>query len=113
MATDLHVGRTLIRQAAVMLDSGDVNARAFCSMAKRVATDNGFKVWCKSLGTTCDYYGTRVWQVCNEALQMLGGYGYLRDLPVERFVRDVRVHQILEGTNEIMRVILSRQLLQS
>ncbi len=52
-------------------------------------------------------------QVCNDALQMLGGYGYLRDHPVERFLRDVRVHQILEGTNEIMRVILSRQLLQS
>ena len=51
--------------------------------------------------------------MCNDALQMLGGYGYLRDHPVERFLRDVRVHQILEGTNEIMRVILSRQLLQS
>ena len=62
-------------------------------MAKRSATDAGFKV-------------------CNEALQMHGGYGYLQDYPVERYVRDVRVHQILEGTNEIMRLIIARELLR-
>ena len=61
-------------------------------MAKRFATDVGFKV-------------------CNEALQLLGGYGYLKDYPVERYLRDARVHQILEGTNEIMRVIIARRLL--
>jgi hypothetical protein len=61
-------------------------------MAKRFATDAGFAI-------------------CNEALQLHGGYGYLKDLPVERFVRDLRVHQILEGTNEIMRVIVARRLL--
>ena len=61
-------------------------------MAKRFATDAGFKV-------------------CNEALQLFGGYGYIREYPMERYVRDTRVHQILEGTNEIMRVIISRQAL--
>ena len=62
-------------------------------MAKRFATDAGFKV-------------------CNEAMQLHGGYGYLRDFPIERFFRDARVHQILEGTNEVMRVIIARRLLQ-
>ena len=64
----------------------------YCAMAKRFATDVGFKV-------------------CNEALQLHGGYGYLKDFPLERYLRDVRVHQILEGTNEIMRVIIARRLL--
>jgi alkylation response protein AidB-like acyl-CoA dehydrogenase len=63
-------------------------------MAKRFATDIGF-------------------QICNEALQIHGGYGYIREYPLERHFRDVRVHQILEGTNEIMRVIIARQLLSS
>jgi alkylation response protein AidB-like acyl-CoA dehydrogenase len=62
-------------------------------MAKRLATDNGF-------------------EICNQALQLHGGYGYLRDYPIERYMRDTRVHQILEGTNEIMRLIISRKLLQ-
>ena len=61
-------------------------------MAKRFATDAGFKI-------------------CNDALQLLGGYGYIKEYPMERYVRDTRVHQILEGTNEIMRVIISRQAL--
>jgi hypothetical protein len=64
----------------------------FCAMAKRFATDAGF-------------------DICNQALQLLGGYGYLKDYPVERYLRDARVHQILEGTNEIMRVIIARRLL--
>jgi alkylation response protein AidB-like acyl-CoA dehydrogenase len=68
-------------------------ATAHCAMAKRFATDAGFTV-------------------ANEALQLHGGYGYLRDYPIERFVRDLRVHQILEGTNEIMRVIVSRSILK-
>lgn len=76
-----------------MLDSKHDNARSFCAMAKRVSTDLSFGV-------------------CNEALQMHGGYGYLMDYPIERYLRDVRVHQILEGTNEIMRLIISRELLK-
>ena len=64
-----------------------------CAMAKRFATDAGFRI-------------------CNEALQLFGGYGYLKDFPIERYLRDVRVHQILEGTNEIMRVIIARRLLR-
>ena len=92
MATDLVTARTWVRQAAKMLDAKDPNARAYCAMAKRSATDLGF-------------------QICNDALQMHGGYGYLKDYGVERFLRDLRVHQILEGTNEIMRLIVARQLL--
>ena len=64
----------------------------YASMAKRFATDVGFKV-------------------CNDALQLHGGYGYIKEYPIERYLRDVRVHQILEGTNEIMRLIISRKLL--
>ena len=93
MVTQLQVSRLMIRTAAKMLDDKDPRARAYCAMAKRVATDNGFNI-------------------CNDALQLHGGYGYLRDYPVERFLRDVRVHQILEGTNEIMRLIVGRELLK-
>lgn len=93
MATELQTARTMIRQAARLLDEKHPQARSFCAMAKRVATDAGF-------------------QVCNDALQMHGGYGYLKDFPVERYLRDVRVHQILEGTNEIMRLIMARELLR-
>lgn len=93
MATELQVARLMVRQAARLLDEKDPNARGYCAMAKKVATDNGFSV-------------------CNNALQLLGGYGYLRDYPVERYLRDVRVHQILEGTNQIMSLIISRQLLE-
>jgi isobutyryl-CoA dehydrogenase len=92
MATRLVISRTMIRQAAAMLDAKHHNARAFAAMAKQTATDNGFSI-------------------INDALQLHGGYGYLREYPIERFLRDTRVHQILEGTNEIMRVIVSRQLL--
>lgn len=93
MATELQAARLLIRQAATLLDAEDENASMQCAMAKRFATDTGFRV-------------------CNDALQLFGGYGYLKDYPVERMLRDVRVHQILEGTNEIMRVITSRHLLK-
>ena len=75
-----------------MLDEAHPAASTYCAMAKRFATDNCFNV-------------------ANDALQILGGYGYLKDYPVERYVRDLRVHQILEGTNEIMRVIASRAVL--
>ena len=85
MATELEAARLMIRQAAAKLDAKDPEATLYCAMAKRFATDVGFNV-------------------CNEALQLHGGYGYLRDFPLERLVRDTRVHQILEGTNEIMRV---------
>ena len=93
MATELEAARLMVRQAAAKLDAGTPDATTLCAMAKRFATDAGF-------------------MVCNEALQLHGGYGYLRDFPVERHLRDLRVHQILEGTNEIMRVIIARRLLR-
>jgi len=93
MATELESARLMLRRAAASLDKGDPDATLHCAMAKRLATDAGFRV-------------------CNEALQLHGGYGYLRDFPIERYLRDVRVHQILEGTNQIMRVIIARRLLR-
>src|SRR5437868_4281754 len=93
MATGLDAARLMLRRAAASLDKGDPDATLHCAMAKRLATDAGFRV-------------------CDEALQLHGGYGYLRDFPIERYLRDVRVHQILEGTNEIMRVIIARRLLR-
>ncbi len=92
MATELVAARQMVRLAAFKLDSDDPEKTAYCAMAKRFATDVGFTV-------------------CNEALQIHGGYGYIREYPLERHVRDVRVHQILEGTNEIMRLIVARRLL--
>ncbi|TWB51507.1 acyl-CoA dehydrogenase family protein [Nitrospirillum viridazoti] len=92
MATELEAARLMVHRAAAALDAGDAEATTWCAMAKRFATDVGF-------------------QVCNEALQLHGGYGYIREYPLERYVRDVRVHQILEGTNEIMRLIIARRLL--
>jgi alkylation response protein AidB-like acyl-CoA dehydrogenase len=93
MASELDAARLLLWRAASSLDRGDPQATLHCAMAKRVATDAGF-------------------HVTNEALQLHGGYGYLKDFPVERYLRDLRVHQILEGTNEIMRVIVARHLLR-
>lgn len=92
MATELVAARQMLRLAASKLDSGARDASVYCAMAKRFATDAGFAI-------------------CNEALQLHGGYGYLRDYPLERLVRDTRVHQILEGSNEIMRVIIARRML--
>ncbi len=92
MATELEAARLLLHRAADKLDRGAADATLACAMAKRLATDTGFTV-------------------CNEALQLHGGYGYIKDYPIERHLRDVRVHQILEGTNEIMRVIIARRLL--
>jgi hypothetical protein len=92
MATELDAARLLVWRGAASLDNADPQAVTHCAMAKRLATDAGF-------------------HVCNEALQLFGGYGYLKDFPIERYLRDVRVHQILEGTNEIMRVIIARRLL--
>ncbi len=93
MATELVAARQMVRLAASKVDAGAPDANIYCAMAKRFATDVGF-------------------QVCNEALQIHGGYGYIREVPLERWLRDVRVHQILEGTNEIMRVIVGRRMLQ-
>ncbi|KQV83331.1 acyl-CoA dehydrogenase [Massilia sp. Root351] len=93
MQTELVAARQMVRLAATKLDAGAANASVYCAMAKRIATDIGFKV-------------------CNQALQIHGGNGYIREYPLERYLRDVRVHQILEGTNEIMRVIVSRHLLE-
>ena len=93
MATNLVAARQMVYKAAWALDTDHAEKTAYCAMAKRFATDVGFTV-------------------CNEAMQLHGGYGYLRDFPIERFFRDARVHQILEGTNEVMRVIIARRLLQ-
>ncbi|HCG8267237.1 TPA: acyl-CoA dehydrogenase family protein [Vibrio parahaemolyticus] len=92
MATELVAARQLVRYAASKLDRGDSDATTYCAMAKRFATDIGF-------------------QICDQALQIYGGYGYIKEYPMERYFRDVRVHQILEGTNEIMRLIIARRLL--
>ena len=92
MLTHIVASRQMVRLAAAMLDTQNPQASVYCAMAKRLATDLGF-------------------QVCLEAQQLHGGYGYLKDYPLERLVRDTRVHQILEGTNEIMRVIIARQVL--
>ncbi|MBI1262378.1 MAG: acyl-CoA dehydrogenase [Rhizobiales bacterium] len=94
MATELEAARLMIYQAATKVEAKSPDATMHAAMAKRFATDTGFKV-------------------VNEALQIHGGYGYLKDFPLERHLRDVRVHQILEGTNEIMRVIISRELFKS
>ncbi|MGB1456894.1 acyl-CoA dehydrogenase family protein [Spongiibacter marinus] len=92
MATQLVAARQMVRLAAFKLDTGHPEASSYCAMAKRFATDVGF-------------------DVCNAALQLHGGYGYIREYPLERHLRDSRVHQILEGTNEIMRVIIARRIL--
>lgn len=91
MATELAAARALVRQAAEALDRKAVGARELCAMAKRFATDTGYSV-------------------ADRALQLHGGYGYLAEYGVEKIVRDLRVHQILEGTNEIMRVMVARSL---
>lgn len=93
MATELVAARQMVRLAASKLDAAAPDAATYCAMAKRFATDAGF-------------------MVCNEALQLHGGYGYIREYPLERLMRDARVHQILEGTNEIMRVIIARRMLE-
>ncbi|HEX2555207.1 MAG TPA: acyl-CoA dehydrogenase family protein [Microvirga sp.] len=91
MATELECARTFLWRAAAALDAKALDATRLCAMAKRIATDTGFTV-------------------ANEALQIHGGYGYLADYGIEKIVRDLRVHQILEGTNEIMRLIVARGL---
>ena len=92
MATELVAARQLVRLAASKLDLQHPDATTYCAMAKRYATDVGFKI-------------------CDDALQIFGGYGYIKEYPLERHLRDSRVHRILEGTNEIMRVIIGRRLL--
>jgi alkylation response protein AidB-like acyl-CoA dehydrogenase len=94
IATSLETARTMLWRAASALDAREPDATRLCAMAKRVATDAGF-------------------EAANDALQLFGGYGYLSEYGVEKIVRDLRVHQILEGTNEIMRVIVARGLLQA
>lgn len=91
--THIVASRQMVRLAASKLDQKDHQASTYCAMAKRLATDLCF-------------------QACLDAQQMFGGYGYLKDYPLERLVRDTRVHQILEGTNEIMRVIIARQIIE-
>jgi butyryl-CoA dehydrogenase len=93
MATELEAARTFLWRAAAALDRKDPDATMLCAMAKRFGTDAGFAV-------------------ANQALQLHGGYGYLSEYGVEKIVRDLRVHQILEGTNEIMRVIVARKLIE-
>ena len=91
-ATELEAARLMVRRAAVAVDAREPGGTRLAAMAKRLATDAGF-------------------EIVNGCLQLHGGYGYLRDHPIERVLRDVRVHQILEGTNEVMRLIVSRDLL--
>lgn len=93
MATDLEAARALLYMAAAKVTTGAPDKTRFAAMAKRLATDNGSAI-------------------VDAALQMFGGYGYLRDYPIERFWRDLRVHRILEGTNEVMRMIIARDLLK-
>lgn len=93
MATDLESSRALLYMAAVKVTQGAPDKTKFAAMAKRLATDNGSKI-------------------VNDALQLFGGYGYLQDYPIERFWRDLRVHSILEGTNQVMRMIVSREMLR-
>ncbi|MBX3213591.1 MAG: acyl-CoA dehydrogenase family protein [Labilithrix sp.] len=94
MATELVAARQMVRLAATKLDRGSPDATVYAAMAKQIATDAGFRI-------------------CNEAVQLHGGNGYTRRFPLERYLRDTRVHQILGGTNEIMRVIVSRRVLDS
>lgn len=94
MATELEAARTFLWRAAAALDSKAPDATMLCAMAKRFGTDVGF-------------------EVANQALQLHGGYGYLSEYGIEKIVRDLRVHQILEGTNEIMRLIISRKLIEA
>ena len=94
MATGLEAARLMVHRAAVALDQNSPDATSRCAMAKRYATD------------ICA-------QICDEALQLHGGYGYIHDTQIERYVRDLRLHRILEGTNEIMRVIIARKLLET
>src|SRR3954464_10479101 len=93
MATELAAARTFVWRAAAALDRKDPDATQLCAMAKRFGTDAGF-------------------EVANQALQLHGGYGYLSEYGIEKIVRDLRVHQILEGTNEIMRLIVARKLIE-
>ena len=94
MSTELEVAQTFLWRAASALDTKESNATVLCAMAKRFVTDAGFRI-------------------ANDALQLFGGYGYLSDYGIEKIVRDLRVHQILEGTNEIMRVIIARNMLEN
>ena len=94
MATELEAARLMVHRAAAALDNGEGDASMRCAMAKRYATDVCFRI-------------------CDEALQLHGGYGYIHDYQIERYQRDLRVHRILEGTNEIMRVIIARKLLEA
>jgi alkylation response protein AidB-like acyl-CoA dehydrogenase len=91
MATGIEASRTFLWRAAAAFDRKDANATPLCAMAKRFVTDTCF-------------------DIANQALQLHGGYGYLSEFGIEKIVRDLRVHQILEGTNEIMRLIVARSL---
>jgi alkylation response protein AidB-like acyl-CoA dehydrogenase len=93
METELQAARLLLYTAAAKVTAGAADKTKFSAMAKRLATDTGM-------------------QVVDRALQMFGGYGYLQDYPIEKLYRDLRVHQILEGTNEIMRVVVAREMLR-
>eukprot|EP00051_Salpingoeca_urceolata_P022726 m.376246 g.376246 ORF g.376246 m.376246 type:complete len:426 (-) comp20016_c3_seq1:78-1355(-) len=93
MATDLHASRLIVRAAATAMDNKDPNSPGLCAMAKLSATDKCF-------------------DIVNDALQLHGGYGYLKDYKIQQYLRDIRVHQILEGTNQIMRMVISRGMLQ-
>eukprot|EP00004_Rigifila_ramosa_P011169 TRINITY_DN2362_c0_g1_i1.p1 TRINITY_DN2362_c0_g1~~TRINITY_DN2362_c0_g1_i1.p1 ORF type:complete len:148 (-),score=23.86 TRINITY_DN2362_c0_g1_i1:20-463(-) len=94
MAIGVTTSQTMIRQAARLLDDKNSSATMYAAMAKRYATDTCFNV-------------------VNDGLQLFGGYGYLNDYPIERYLRDLRVHQILEGTNQVMQLIIARSILKT
>jgi alkylation response protein AidB-like acyl-CoA dehydrogenase len=94
MYTNLEAAKLMVYRAACVLDQGDSESTMYAAMAKRLATDSGF-------------------EIANQALQIHGGYGYLKEYDIERYVRDLRVHQILEGTNEIMRLVIAKRILGS
>jgi len=96
MATSLQSSRLLVRQAAHLIDEDEDSPTAFvyCAMAKLQATEDCFRI-------------------CDEAMQLHGGYGYLKDYKVQQYFRDARVHRILEGTNEVMKIIISRDMLNN
>eukprot|EP00795_Rhopilema_esculentum_P005443 gene5443-618_t len=121
MASDLVASRLLVRHAAAALDENRPNAVALAAMAKLQATDKCFEaMYVDTINFIKDTAKARSYpkrghsqsEICNSALQMHGGYGYLKSYPVQQFMRDCRVHQILEGTNEVMRLIVSRDLLK-
>lgn len=106
-----------MRNAAQLLDEDSPGGPVHAAMAKRFATDTCYgmkRLWIVLINNTSvkQWFENNILDITNDALQLLGGYGYLKSYPIERYMRDLRVHSILEGTNEVMKVIISRSLLK-